>query len=186
MKNAICALTKGYDDLNGYAMLIHRNKSVYDLIHKKDPTTYDYILFHEGNILADHQHYIQSATPELPLLFIDVSDDFSPELNRTEGKYSRQTYFNSTFSFGYKCMCRFWFYGFLRYVKEYKYIIRIDEDCIMNTLPENVLQDMNNNHLHFVTATFCRGFNDGDCAYGMEELTREFMQNNNIQHLSGP
>jgi hypothetical protein len=30
-------------------------------------------------------------------------------------------------------MCHFWFIDFLRYVRGYKFVIRVDEDCIVHS-----------------------------------------------------
>ena len=60
----------------------------------------------------------------MPIQFIDVSEEFNNNLNKTNGIFSKSLPSNQGFSFGYKCMCRFWSYSFLKYISdEYKYVI---------------------------------------------------------------
>jgi hypothetical protein len=180
MKSCICALTRGYENVNNYDTLIERNNSIYNLIYKNNRLEYDIILFHEGNINEEHQKYIKSRTPDLEINFINIQKEFDINLNRTTGKYSKLTENNNSFTFGYKCMCRFWSYIFIKYTTEYKYVIRIDEDCIIHNFPDNICNELKNNKIYFLTGLMLTGFSDGEHAYGMPEFTKEFLENNNI------
>ena len=58
MKKAIVTLSKGYSSPVEYKDLIIRNRFIQENI--KDVC--DIIIFHEGNILPDHQVFIKNAT----------------------------------------------------------------------------------------------------------------------------
>ena len=183
MKNCIAALTRGYIDLNDYEVLIRRNISIYENIYKNSENEYDIILFHEGNITLEHQSFIQLRTKSLPIIFIDVSKEFDKyhlNLNNMKGKYSKTTPINSGATFGYKCMCRFWAYGFINYTKNYNYVIRIDEDCIIYNFPNDICKNLKSKNIYFYTGLLLHNFDDGDCKYGIEEFTKEFVNDNNI------
>lgn len=106
MKNAIVCLTRGYHNLKAYDSLIERNKSILNFIGDKYPL----IIFHEGNIPNDHQQYIKSQTPQLHFTFVDISEVWVG---------------------GYEAMCRFQAFDVWNYCREFDYIMRIDEDCII-------------------------------------------------------
>ena len=108
--SAVVCLTRGYNDKNGYDGLLQRNKSLakQTWVHK-----YDHIIFHEGNILPEHQSYIQSNA-SFKIQFIDVKDIFERPFKSSTNICSpivtnRPCSFLST---GYKRMCRFWFVDF--------------------------------------------------------------------------
>lgn len=134
------------------------------------------------NITIEQQIYIQSKTPLLPIVFINVNQEFDEKLNRTVGKYSKSTPNNTSFNFGYKCMCRFWFYKFINYTSNYKYVIRIDEDCIIYSFLDNICNIIENNSIYFYTGKLIHDFDDGDHAYGIEDCINEFINENNINH----
>lgn len=52
------------------------------------------------------------------------------------------TTLSNRFSLGYKHMCHFWSIDFLEYLKDYKYILRIDDDCLLNTFDTNIFNIM--------------------------------------------
>ncbi len=70
MKSCIATLTRGYTDIEKYSMLIKRNRHI---ARKLKDKTIDILIFHEGNILKEHQAHIKAETPELALKFIDIS-----------------------------------------------------------------------------------------------------------------
>jgi len=180
MLTAICALTRGYNSLEQYNTLINRNNCIYEKIYSINHSLYDCILFHEGNITEEHQSYIKSKTPNLPIIFIDVSQEFDNCLNKTIGIYSKSTINNQGFTFGYKCMCRFWFGAFIKYTNNYKYVIRIDEDCYIYSFPHDTLNNLLLNNIYFSTGLVLHNFNDHDYAYGLPDCTNAFLSNNNI------
>jgi hypothetical protein len=128
-KKAIVVLTRGYANVRDYRNLIKRNNSITFL---SEPDI-DILIFHEGNIPESHQKYISSFSLHLKLIFICISEHaFSSD--KKQIKFYEPT---KTFGLNYRHMCSFWFADFWNYVQEYDYILRIDEDCIINF---NVLQ----------------------------------------------
>ena len=120
---AIVALTRGYNEISKYNSLINRNKKLYE--HYIENA--DYVLFHEGNIKKEHQDYIQKQTPKLPLKFINVEKSF---INFDTRQFDKSA---KSFKLGYRNMCNFWFCEFWNYVEKYGKIIRIDEDCFIDS-----------------------------------------------------
>ena len=49
-----------------------------------------------------------------------------------------------SFGLGYRHMCSFWFINFFDAVKEYDNLLRIDEDCFINSNIDNIFSDLNN------------------------------------------
>jgi hypothetical protein len=121
----------------------------------------------------------------MKIQFINVCVEFNESLNKTTGVFSRSLPSNQGFSFGYKCMCRFWSYGFLKYiVDEYKYVIRIDEDCFIYNFPKEICEILNNKEIYFHTGKVLHNFDESsNYAYGLKELTMNFMAENDIHSL---
>ena len=123
-KNAIVVLTKGYNHLSKYKDIINRNRYISVNFYKKltNPTNYDIIIFHEGNITISQQKYIQSQSPKIPLIFKTINFINNNSIcsmcppNNVSNKYN----------IGYKNMCFFWSIRFLKYLSDYEYVIRID------------------------------------------------------------
>tara|TARA_B100000686_G_C16790222_1_gene978152 strand:- start:2228 stop:3085 length:858 start_codon:yes stop_codon:yes gene_type:complete len=123
-KNAVIVLTKGYDNVKDYKLLIKRNKHLEKYFNKH----LSYLIFHEGNISIEHQNYIQKQTPKLKFKFINVSADFK----KKDAPYYPPTRVHAAhLGQGYRNMCSFWFVSFWKYVKNYNKILRVDEDCDM-------------------------------------------------------
>ena len=108
MKTAIVTLTRGYQNPQHYNSLIQRNISAHKYINAKK--THDVIIFHEGNIPPGHQDYIKERSGNLDMQFTDISPVWSG---------------------GYPGMCRFYSYDMWNYLRDYDYIMRIDEDCVV-------------------------------------------------------
>lgn len=64
---AVVVLTRGYQDVRKYNTLIRRNISIAKNLGALKDT--DILIFHEGNILPQHQEYIAKFTPTLNLIF---------------------------------------------------------------------------------------------------------------------
>jgi hypothetical protein len=105
---AIVALTRGYSDVSKYKDLILRNVGIWNTIN--NDCKYALILFHEGNISDEHQEYIRNNSMGQKIVFINIS-------HLWQG--------------GYEGMCRFMIYDIWEMCKDYKYVMRIDEDCIL-------------------------------------------------------
>ena len=125
MSIAIVALVRGYEDKNKYKDLFLRNESIYRHISSKLSEKIDFILFHEGNISSSHQKYIQENSKD-KFTFVDVSQDFNFDYELLNNLKDIER-FNS----GYRLMCRFNFYGIWKYLENYDYVMRVDEDVII-------------------------------------------------------
>ena len=140
-KIVIAALVRGYKDKNQYKNLLKRNKNIYKNIILKSENPFDNILFHEGNIPLDHQEYIKEKSPQ-SIKFIDVSETFDFD-NSLIGKIPDL----ERFDMGYRLMCRFNFFYIWKYVKNYDYIIRIDEDVIINKFDKNLISNLDSDFI---------------------------------------
>ena len=120
-KNAIVGLTRGYQDIKRYDLLIRRNQSIYNKIYTNLTNDFDVILFHEGNITKEQQTHIQNQTPNLPLIFINIKEvEPKSAFNDSLNIINRETnaYLNNIdFSFDYN------FSFFHDDTSDYKFII---------------------------------------------------------------
>jgi len=180
IKIATVILTKGYSDLNQYNDLIKRNKSIYNILTKNYPNIHN-IIFHEGNITNEQQIYIQSQTINLPLKFIKINF-INP---KKENELCKSTNLSNSFSNGYKNMCHFWTVGFIDniHLNEYDYIIRIDEDCILQNIPNNLFENYLNKHIVYSSPLF-QGDDHPDVTLGMKTFFNEFVKNNNLEIIN--
>ncbi len=175
-KNAVVVLTRGYDNLEKYDSLIKRNEAIFTKFYSKLKNVYfDIIIFHEGNILIEHQKYIQSKTPDLPLKFINITF----HTNNMVNNICPPTELSKRFTNGYKNMCYFWSIDFLEQLKEYNYIIRIDEDCIINELDNNIIDKYTKNNIMFSSAKYELS-DDPNVMLGMDDLFTNFLSENNL------
>jgi hypothetical protein len=138
MSKAIVVLTRGYNEIAKYDRLILRNinisKNLNDL-------SIEIIIFHEGNILENHQSYIKSKTPLLNIKFINVKEKGKAFIDKSYIKRSPEC---SKYYIGYCHMCSFWFVNFWNYVEDYDYILRIDEDCIIDFNINDIFNTLEN------------------------------------------
>ena len=128
-KIAIATLIKGDIGISNNWQnnsVIIRNKS----IHKNFFGNCDLIIFHEGNVSEEYkERIIQQSNVKFPIKFIEVSN-FKPSMDEIEKmKYSLID--RNPVETGYSSMCKFWSYGFLKYMDEYDMVVRIDDDCIV-------------------------------------------------------
>ena len=125
MKLGIGALVRGYKDLKNYDILISRNKAIKKVLIKKLKIPSEIILFHEGNIGSDHQKHIIDKSM-IDIKFVDVSKEFlyNNDLQTASIDFDR-------FKSGYRLMCKFNACGIWKYLDEYNYFMRIDEDVII-------------------------------------------------------
>lgn len=179
MKSAIVVLTRGYNNILKYNKLINRNKHIAINFYLKleNPENYDIIIFHEGNITLEQQKYIQSQTPKLPLIFKSITF-YNTNI---QNKYlCPPTYLSNKFSPGYKNMCFFWSILFLDYLKDYLYIIRIDEDCLIKSIPTNIINTYIESNIYFASPYF-QGPDDPNVTVGITKFFLNFLQKNNIK-----
>jgi hypothetical protein len=85
------------------------------------------VIWHEGNIPPEHQFYIRAHDRNKSVRFVDVSATFQLPGNEEEWNLAE------TWSLGYRLMCRFHTYYIWRYVAEFDYIMRLDEDCALTS-----------------------------------------------------
>jgi hypothetical protein len=141
-KNAIVILTRGYDNIDRYANLIHRNKTISSNMNEYEKKDIDILIFHEGNISINHQKHIASMTKELHLQFISVENKAFLKKNANI-KFDHDT-LNPLWSLGYRHMCHFWFVDFWNFVSGYSKIIRIDEDISVQFLIGPIFKNLEN------------------------------------------
>jgi len=182
MKSAIVVLTRGYNDIKKYDKLINRNRHIAINFYLKleNPENYDVIIFHEGNIPLHHQNYIQSQSPRLPLTFRPVTFYNTNIVNK---QLCPPTSLSNSFSPGYKNMCYFWSISFLDYLKDYHYIIRIDEDCLLKSIPTNIINSYIESNIHFSSPYF-QGPDDKNVTVGMLQFFTNFLRKNNIVEIN--
>jgi hypothetical protein len=178
-RKAVVALTRGYTKLEGYDTLIERNNKLEEHLKEK----VDVLIFHEGEsevhavgtdygqaagdggIPPDHQQYIQSKTG-LKLSFIEV-----PFKKREEGMTLNPRSRPHINGWGYRCMCSFWFVDFWSYVEAYDFIIRVDEDCVMNSSLDDIFDRLEKENK---VALYGRWVNDRGCVtQGLSQFASE-------------
>jgi hypothetical protein len=167
MKKCIACLTRGYPNYYSYSTLIGRNKHIqHNLIDK----TIDVLIFHEGNIIEEHQVEIAKNTPLLNIKFINVTNNAFKKEKETIQFYEP----TNVFGIGYRHMCSFWFVDFWNFVSDYDYLVRIDEDCYVNSNIDNVFTNLNNYPI--ISAKYD---NDYDfVTVGLNQLTLDFINRN--------
>jgi len=167
MKKCIAVLTRGYEDITQYYKLLNRNKQIEINL---DDKSIDILIFHEGNITPEQQIHISSHTPILNIKYIDItSNAFLKEKSLIKiDKDAR------CFGLAYRYMCSFWFVDFLKFVSEYDFLLRIDEDCFIDCNIDNILLQLN-------TYYFVAGSESGDKEFvtkGLNNFTLDFIKNN--------
>lgn len=186
MNNAIVVLNRGYNNNSDYDRLITRNANIYDKIISKDNfNTFKMIIFHEGNITDNQINYIRSKLPQIENLdFKNIKhiypfNAFDDTKNIINNELCPPTNLSNQFSLGYRHMCHFWSIDFLEYLKDYDYIIRIDEDCIIHNYDIDVLNHMHNNNIYYISPFF-QGKDNPDVTIGLEKMSIDFCKTNNL------
>lgn len=152
-KAAIVLLTKGYPSIQYYEKLIKRNTLIYEKFNKHLGQQYPLLIFHEGNILDDHQNAIIEASKNQTISFINIAKDFIWPENIP--MYALQ---DTGFHPGYRLMCKFNCFHIWKYVKDYDYIFRIDEDTFIGELKYDVFQYMQDNNMDYLVSRFCEEY----------------------------
>lgn len=183
-KIAISVLTRGYFHETQYYSLIRRNLSIKEKIIDKSDLDFDMIIFHEGNIPLHHQNYI-SHNSKQPLIFQNVRESgnkqaFDNNKNVINYVLCPPNPVSSAYPLGYKHMCHFWSIDFLEYLKDYEFVVRIDEDCFIDEFDTNIFNEMIEKEIHFVSPEF-QGQDLGDVIVGLEVLLNEFLIETNVQ-----
>jgi hypothetical protein len=144
---AIVCLTRGYCDDRGYHQLIARNRSIFETINQRRANQYPLVIWHEGNISAEHQHHILANEANRDVRFVDISFVFrAPEW--VKGGVSEH------WTIGYRLMCRFHMYHIWQYTRHFDYIMRVDEDCILRSTAVDPIEWLAANGNDFATGAF--------------------------------
>lgn len=167
MSKCITVLTRGYNNINDYKSLIKRNIHIAQNLVDK---TIDILIFHENNITEEQQIYIKNITPKLNIKFINILNiAFHPNKKNIAIEEA------SNFGLGYRHMCSFWFVDFFDAVKDYDKILRIDEDCFIESNIDNIF-------LKLDEYIFICGKETNDEAYvtkGLNQFSIFFMKKHN-------
>jgi len=177
---AICVLARGYFFKRKYKKLIDRNNSIFEKISCKNTTKFDFLIFHEGNISDSDKEYINKNSPHCEIKYISVKNFFKRRRIAGKNAFCHETSTSKKFGWGYKCMCHFWFDEFLRYTIDYRYVIRIDEDCIIKDFPlDSLIDTMKCELIKYITPRIY-GHDNPDVTIGMQELCNEFVNEQRI------
>ena len=182
-KGAIVTLAQGRHMLGRfpYRNLVKHNHAIQKYVWTG---FVDVIIFHEGNILEAHQKYLQEKSGAMPLKFINVSETF--QLYRAVNKsFCPETDEMRPYGPGYRSMCRFWFSEFHKYLNEYAWAFRVDEDCMAESDITHFLTDREiTSRLHLSASTwvdlasaktdYISSGGDGIFVHNMKKLVREF------------
>ena len=127
LRCAIIALIRGSDTMDGYESLRARNKALHE--HFNARYGYDNILFHEGDIKPEHMREIMAETPHTKFINIMPYGAFKvpswvrlPLRKQPDDK-----------PIGYKHMCRFFMLQVWDAVRDYDYVMRFDDDVVLET-----------------------------------------------------
>lgn len=159
---AIFALTRGYEKLNNYNILIKRNRAIWTHLPKNKIHEYDFLLFHEGNITDEQQDYICELSG-FDIDFMDIRhlyvawnevNPYEKPVGRAGNHLTKATIRDIDtgipWSTGYRNMCHFYAIDCINILlaKNYSHALRIDEDCIvtkgLNFLGDEKLMFKNN------------------------------------------
>jgi len=184
-KVTISVLTRGYDSVDGYGNLIHRNKCIREHILSKTNLEIDCIIFHEGNITDSHQKYISDES-QVPLIFKNVKEcgdktAFDNSRDVINSELCPPTELSSQFPLGYKHMCYFWSINLFDYLLDYEYVIRIDEDVFIQEIDIRILESIIDQKIKFAAPYICPFLDHPDVMIGLEKLTKEFVETNNLK-----
>jgi hypothetical protein len=174
-KNAVVILTRGYREYEKYFSLIQRNKSISKNLNDK---TMDIVIFNEGNISDLHQQLIRKETPKLNIKFVTVNEKAFLKENEVFTFY--KTTIRDIWHYGYRHMCHFWFIDFLHFCNEYDYILRIDEDCIIDF---NIDEIFNILPSKFLIAGAV-DTDDEHVTHGLNKFTLDFLKKNGFTKKS--
>ena len=171
MRNAITGLVRGYADPARYQALIQRNRAIVSrVLPQVGAANTDLILFHEGNIPPAHQTFINAHSGAV-FRFVDLrqtapASGFEPRrecVNRVPEMRG--------FGAGYRHMCHFWFVDFIDYLSDYRFIARIDEDCVVHDFPD-LFGDMDRAGVVFSSAGVIT--DSPEAVVGLAEFSRFF------------
>jgi hypothetical protein len=127
-ETVVFTLTRGYALCKWkFYTLIRRNWALRNFFFNNSQEV-DYLIFHEGNITKFDQKII-SKISRIEIQFVNVSEHFKKNNSDVWTGKSKS-------ALGYSFMCKFYYSKVWFYLKEYKIAIRVDEDCLIENLPE--------------------------------------------------
>lgn len=151
LNNVIYLLTRGYPYLEMYQGLIERNLSIYETLNKYLDNSIPLIIFHEGNILQEHQLFISNNSAGQKLIFIDISNDFQWPTSIQMNSVLELQHFRPS----YRMMCKFNAVQVWKYLKSYDYAMRIDEDVRLLKCSLDLFENISKNNLDYATSRWC-------------------------------
>ena len=163
----IAVLTRGYTNIQKYNILIKRNISIATNLNGLN---IDILIFHEGNILENHQQYIMKFTPNLNIKFICIKEHAFKDDKKNIQLYEP----TKSFGLNYRHMCSFWFVDFWKFVENYDLLLRIDEDCIIDFNIPSFFQLLYNNYAVYGLWTKDQEY----VTHGLNAFTKEFLIEN--------
>lgn len=183
-KIAISVLTRGYEDVQLYQSLIDRNNLIFEHIISKSKFEFDNVIFHEGNISEEHIRYI-SEKSMCPLIFKDIrfcgdKTAFDNSRDVVNMDLCPPTELSNRWGVGYKHMCYFWSINLFSYLSDYEYVIRIDEDVMIQKFNASVLDRILDLKIQFSVPHICDYLDVPDVMIGIEKLTEQFIRRRDI------
>ena len=173
-KIAIATLIKGVgENYNKWqeTLVLIRNQSVL----RNFEGSFDLILFHEGNLHPNYINKIKYSKKEWSnIKFVEVHN-FKLSADELESLKSQILDIGNVRT-GYSSMCRFWAYGFLDYLNEYDYVIRIDDDCIALNRINPIIEELKGDrYLTFPT------LGNEEFRFGLKDYLKMYFDKPNIE-----
>lgn len=122
-------------------LVMVRNQSIWMNTEGK----FDFIFFYENHLHEEYRKKIKYSLPAHDIKFIQVNN-FTPTSEERETLKPKVLDLGGFFS-NYTSMCKFWSYGFLEWVDEYDYLIRIDDDCVSLNNIEKIFDELETKYL---------------------------------------
>jgi hypothetical protein len=127
-----------------------RNESIKRNL-KVDSNNVDFIFFHEIGFREEDKkdllRDLRSREIHNKVKFIEVGD-FKPTTEKFNS-IKNDLIDENIIHTGYSSMCRFWSYGFMKYLDEYDYVIRIDDDCIALSDVNLIFDELETRYISF-------------------------------------
>jgi len=88
-------------------------------------------------------------------------------------------------------MCKFWFNGFLSVTKNYKYVIRIDEDCVIFKFPlDDLMEKFRESNVKYMTPSVYASEDSIGVTNGLKEFSISYAssigKDNNLRFNHNP
>lgn len=174
VRAAICYLTQNTEVRRTYL-----KTSLYFLFkHFNEAYKYPVLIFHEGDFDSDAQQEIilsvRASCRDLVSFQALDPEDFKVPSHIDEKKLNHilsikpppTPYWRNK---KYRLMCRWWLVHFMKYVKGYDYVMRLDDDSLIEEpIKEDLFKWMQTNDLNY-SSNFIH-MDCGICCYGMKQF----------------